>query len=282
MDKVEIVSKEISFSSGKVLTAEMLQELQDFPRLLAQAEYEGYGDGILCGMELKELGEGIELELSPGILKLAGRFYLSPNPLKLSAENKGKDLQTPWYAWVLRPQAPEESKGVRSYRLQQDIIAAADVQPQDLVLLQVPNGRGSLRLPRLAEGDECFREFTNGSRCQITLGNHSCFRGNTYMPVVFAAVREYLEEKQDKCLQDYALLMELQNHPVASGACVRGYIREAGLQVAEDEVMADIFPRFVEALQTKGKTYLPADVAMPEPRTQIAEKPKRQEPFAEF
>lgn len=282
MDKDKIVSKEISFSSGKVLTAEMLQELQDFPRLLAQAEYEGYGDGILCGMELKEAGDGTELELSPVILKLDGRIYSSPHSLKLPADNPGERLQSPWYAWVLRPQPPEESRGVRSYRLQQHIVASENVQPQDLVLLQVPRNVGRLRLPRLSQDEKCFGEFTKANICKVILGNHSCFGGNTYMPVVFAAVREYLEAKQDKCLQDYALLMELQNHPVVSGACVRGYIREAGLQVAEDEAMEAIFPEFVKALQMKRKAYLPPAGAKPEPQTQVAEKPKKQESFAEF
>lgn len=245
-----IVSKEISFRAGLVLTEEMLQELRAFPQLSVQAGYEDYGDGILCGFKLIETNEGIIF--SSGLLKLNGKIYSSYEPISITVNNPGEQLDTAWYAVVLRQGEDVINKGIVSSTLQICYVEKENIKQEDFVLVIIPRNSGSIKLPKfnLSEGEEkCFKEFTAGNRCNLFFTRRSALHGYTYIPEVFDAVREYLSFKKNKCVQDYVLLMELQNKGVVSEISIRTYIQDAGIELSDNDNRQFLFGKFEEALK---------------------------------
>lgn len=245
-----IVSKEISFRAGLVLTEEMLQELQAFPQLSVQACYEDYGDGILCGFKLTETNDGIMF--SSGLLKLNGKIYSSYEPISITVDNPGERLNTAWYAVVLRKGEDVINKGIVSSTLDICYVERENIKQDDFVLVIIPRNSGSIDLPKfnLSESEaKCFQEFTAGNRCNLFFTRRSALHGCTYIPEVFDAVREYLSFKKNKCVQDYVLLMELQNKAVVSEISIRTYIQDAGIELSDNDNLQVLFGKFEEALK---------------------------------
>ena len=62
------------FQKGRVLKSKMLENLRDYPRDLADLQFQNYSDGILAGVEVTVRGEN--LVISKGIVKYNGRLYM--------------------------------------------------------------------------------------------------------------------------------------------------------------------------------------------------------------
>lgn len=253
LKKNVFVSKRASFQAGSILTQPMLQEMYDFPQRMVDFDYHltEYGEEncILAGMDL-ELKDG-KIYFQPGICLLEGKLYFSSEPLCItlsdSAELKGK-----FYYVILKQKTGEYLLGV-----QEDALEAADVSESDLPatedkcikLLRVLRNYGAFILPQLKmQSENPFEEFISSLSCGLLDIPYGCNGKTTYHPYIFKVVKTFLAQKKHKCMQDYALLLQLQNSPVISMESVVFFINDAGIECDLPASREDIFVKFSQAL----------------------------------
>lgn len=253
LKKNVFVSKRASFQAGSILTQPMLQEMYDFPQRIADFGYHmtEYGEEncILAGMDLK-LKDG-KIYFQPGLCLLGGKLYFSSEPLCIilsdSTELKGK-----FYYVILQQKAGECLLGV-----QEDALKAADVSESDLpdvednciTLLRVRRNYGAFILPQLKmQSENPFEEFTSSLPCGLLDIPYGYNGKITYHPYIFKAVKTFLAQKKHKCMQDYALLLQLQNSPVVSMESVIFFINDAGIKCDLAASREEIFVKFSQSL----------------------------------
>ena len=253
LKKNVFVSKRASFQAGSILTQPMLQEMYDFPQRIADFGYHmtEYGEEncILAGMDL-ELKDG-KIYFQPGLCLLGGKLYFSSEPLCIilsdSTELKGK-----FYYVILQQKAGECLLGV-----QEDALKAADVSESDLpdvednciTLLRVRRNYGAFILPQLKmQSENPFEEFTSSLPCGLLDIPYGYNGKITYHPYIFKAVKTFLAQKKHKCMQDYALLLQLQNSSVVSMESVIFFINDAGIKCDLAASREEIFVKFSQSL----------------------------------
>lgn len=253
LKKNVFVSKRASFQAGSILTQPMLQEMYDFPQRLADFSYRlaEYGEEncILAGMDL-ELKDG-KIYFQPGICLLGGKLYFSSEPLCITLSDS-TELKGKFYYVILQQKAGECLLGV-----QEDALKVADVSESDLsavednciTLLRVLRNYGAFILPQLKmQSENPFEEFTSSLPCGLLDIPYGYNGKITYHPYIFKAVKTFLAQKKHKCMQDYALLLQLQNSPVVSMESVVFFINDAGIECDLPASREDIFVKFSQAL----------------------------------
>lgn len=253
LKKNVFVSKRASFQAGSILTQPMLQEMYDFPQRIADFGYHmtEYGEEncILAGMDL-ELKDG-KIYFQPGLCLLGGKLYFSSEPLCIILSDS-TDLKGKFYYVILQQKAGECLLGV-----QEDALKAADVSESDLpdvednciTLLRVRRNYGAFILPQLKmQSENPFEEFTSSLPCGLLDIPYGYNGKITYHPYIFKAVKTFLAQKKHKCMQDYALLLQLQNSPVVSMESVIFFINDAGIKCDLAASREEIFVKFSQSL----------------------------------
>lgn len=69
------------FAKGRVLKTEMLEQVRDYPRVLANIQYDEYSDGILNGANVTV--DPAELTVAPGLIKFRDHLYMLEQPQRL-------------------------------------------------------------------------------------------------------------------------------------------------------------------------------------------------------
>ena len=69
------------FKKKRLLRAEMLEQLRDYPRDYLEIMYAGYSDGVLCGCGLVWNEDRITVE--PGMILHKNKLYFMKDPLHL-------------------------------------------------------------------------------------------------------------------------------------------------------------------------------------------------------
>lgn len=253
LKKNVFVSKRASFQAGSILTQPMLQEMYDFPQRIADFGYHmtEYGEEncILAGMDL-ELKDG-KIYFQPGLCLMGGKLYFSSEPLCITLSDS-TELKEKFYYVILQQKAGDCLLGV-----QEDALKAADVSESDLpdvednciTLLRVLRNYGAFILPQLKmQSKNPFEEFTSSLPCGLLDIPYGYNGKITYHPYIFKAVKTFLTQKKHKCMQDYALLLQLQNSPVVSMESVVFFINDAGIECDLPASREDIFVKFSQAL----------------------------------
>lgn len=253
LKKNVFVSKRASFQAGSILTQPMLQEMYDFPQRIADFGYHvtEYGEEncILAGMDL-ELKDG-KIYFQPGLCLIGGKLYFSSEPLCITLSDS-TELKGKFYYVILQQKAGECLLGV-----QEDALKAADVSESDLpdvednciTLLRVRRNYGAFILPQLKmQSENPFEEFTSSLPCGLLDIPYGYNGKITYHPYIFKAVKTFLAQKKHKCMQDYALLLQLQNSPVVSMESVIFFINDAGIKCDLAASREEIFVKFSQSL----------------------------------
>jgi hypothetical protein len=79
-----------NFAKGRILKKDMLENLRDYPRQLAELYFKNYSDGIITGVEVRV--EDARLLISSGLVKHGGRVYLLEEEHQLSYRATGRDI----------------------------------------------------------------------------------------------------------------------------------------------------------------------------------------------
>lgn len=258
--------KILDFRPDAVLTAGMLEELDNFPHEILGLFYQDYCDGIVTGLEFRSENGGIVL--GPGLVRFQGAFYILPENVDLSA------LMA---AWLEKNPSSGKSWNIVLARTGGEIIRGVPVEylgfefagePGDNVeKLQIAGFRDGLKtlLPELA-GPDAVESFLSASRLQL-LDTPMAAKGEaSFVPSVFLAAKNLLMAKKWKSAQDLSLLFRLTEFPCLSMDTVKTYIRIMGGKVPEDR--KGIFREFFRCLAIESPPVCapPAKEAEPETR----------------
>ena len=227
--------------------------MYDFTHRIADFGYHvtEYGEEncILAGMDL-ELKDG-KIYFQPGLCLIGGKLYFSSEPLCITLSDS-TELKGKFYYVILQQKAGECLLGV-----QEDALKAADVSESDLpdvednciTLLRVRRNYGAFILPQLKmQSENPFEEFTSSLPCGLLDIPYGYNGKITYHPYIFKAVKTFLAQKKHKCMQDYALLLQLQNSPVVSMESVIFFINDAGIKCDLAASREEIFVKFSQSL----------------------------------
>ena len=210
---IVFTQKKIRFAPRTILTHEMLEAIYDFPREILRLQYLNFGDGIISGLEFKEVGQ--EIFLTEGIVKLKGEFYLSAEG-EINLTRFFKDNKSPShgaiYCFALCPsQNFKVDGGVKRESLELKILPKKDVPPDALCVGNISDELSEVVLPEKDIPVEKFLdEFTRPSRIQLLDVPYSCYGGTTFHPYIFSAVKNILKQKENKSPAELALLIQIE------------------------------------------------------------------------
>lgn len=245
-----LTDKDIQFRHGGILTSQMLKSIYDYPRDILKLQYADYSDGIITGLSYEYRGG--ELWLTKGILKYKGRFYLLRKDISITeycVDSNKKSGQ--WYCFYLQEvemKQAEENIFTHSLELRSE---ETDKPSSDGFFIGKcyynKENESGITLPRLSNDlAEPFKEFTASYRMNLLDIRYAGCREATYHPLVFAAVRAFLQQKEQKTMMDYALMVQLQNSPAVSMETVRAYVHDA--KQASGSSREELFEAFARCL----------------------------------
>ena len=178
-----LTRKKIRFAPRTILTHEMLETIYELPQEILRLQYLTFGDGIISGLELKEVDR--EIFLTEGIVKFKGEFYFSSageiNLTKFFKENK-----------------PPMSGAISCFAL----CPSQNFKTGGGVKTEFPDKNIS--------AEKFLEEFTTFNRLQLLDVPYSCRGGSTFHPHIFCAVKNILKQKENKSPSELALLLQIE------------------------------------------------------------------------
>lgn len=275
-----IVNRSVEISRGHVLTGDMLREMNDFPKMIFNLQYAKSGDGILKGLELKQVED--DVIISKGIIKYQDKLYISDTELSLNelVSNLRVNINSNDFYLYLEEDQSSTSCAVTTntlrWRLSEKKLAAG------ILVMQLSDDmKDMFLLPRKINIDAVtlYSEFISQdiarSRCRLLEGQYSCLNGNTYLPYVFSAVRYVLEHKESLDVFDRLLLMQLNSSETVTLDTIKSYISSKEIQVKDIADRLELFKLFVEALQKHIEFHVALAEEKKEESVVETKKPKR-------
>ena len=268
--------EEVTFRSGAVLTATMLEAAIGAQAAFLSLAYAGYGDGILAGMELADVGGALFLE--PGILHAGGGFFLCHERVDLTAFIEARDGEwspRPDNKLILRPEEVENVKHITRTVLKLDVLDVAsgqDVHNGEMLLLtfngaNIQTGKSHLTIPRT------LKDFSHGNHADVNVLDtpFACPGGTTYPPIFFRALQAAIAGKAVRDTLDQSMLLLLSAERVLPCGALETYCKEKGIAItgdAKDEREA-LYRAVCKAVDVThaGTASIPQSAAVPSPKT---------------
>lgn len=245
-----LVNRQVVFSHGIILTKEMLEETYEYPRKFLQLHYASYSDGILEGLDLVER-QG-DVWLTKGVFKRQDNFYFTQEDVNLTAFAKQEKLSPDRtrYSFCLTQEEHKVQEGITDGVLSLQIHDCS--KEESLCMGGFSWAQEKLILPRIQEQSEKpFELFTRPSRMDVLEIPYAWKKEATYHPVVFRAVRSYLQEKPHKNCLDYVLLLQLQNQEILPLESLRLYVESVRGNVDSGMKRRELFEVFTQCLMNK-------------------------------
>lgn len=204
--------KKIRFAPRTILTHKMLETLYDLPQEILRLQYLTFGDGIVSGLEFKEVDR--EIFLTEGIVKFKGEFYFSStgevNLTKFFKENK-PPLRGAISCFALCPsQNSKIDGGVKTEFLELKILLKKDLPSDALCIGSFYDELSDIALPdKNISAEKFLEEFTTFNRLQLLDVSYSCRGGSTFHPHIFCAVKNILKRKENKSPTELTLLLKI-------------------------------------------------------------------------
>lgn len=246
-----LARKRLDFRPDAVLTAGMLEELDNFPHQLLEFFYQDYCAGIVAGLDFRERDGNIIL--SPGLARVAGAFYSLERELNLSdlIANFLKEHSTQGKRWniVLAPDTSEVLRGVPVDYLRFEF----SERPGDNVeKLQLAGFSAGLR-PRLpdVDGPRLVESFLSSSSLYLLDTPMAAVREADFPPAVFVAARNTLMAKKRKSSADLALLFSLSQSTRLSMLAVKNFIQLMGGKIPQGR--RELFQEFFHCLNLENQ-----------------------------
>lgn len=238
MQRNQLVCRQIRFAHHDVLTAQMLERLQSYPREVLAHTYSDWGDGIICGLEYIEEKAG-RLYLNPGMVKWAGKFYFLHERVNISDAMGQQEVEKK--NAVIHMHLVEGASRNEKSNIEETLLEIRFSLEQQAGVLHLcsfkPVNIDAITLPVLSlqEKDRNiggqkqigpFWKFFRHPNLLLAEVPYACKGGTTFHPCIFSAVREFLSVKENKTMLDYAMLVHLQASGTLPMATVKHYIRE--------------------------------------------------------
>lgn len=207
-----LTRKKIQFAPRTILTHKILETMYDFPQEILRLQYLTFGDGIVSGLEFKEVNR--EIFLTEGIVKFKGEFYFSSagevNLTKFFKENK-PPMRGAISCFALCPsQNSKIDGGVKTEFLELKILLKKDLPPDVLCLGSFYDELSDIALPdKDISAEKFWKEFTTFNRLQLLDVPYSCSGGSTFHPYIFCAMKNILKRKENKSPTELTLLLQI-------------------------------------------------------------------------
>ena len=200
--------KQAEFASGSVLTKEMLELLETYPKKFLQLYFESYCEGVLCGLDYK-IQEG-DLWLTPGILWWQKKIWTSSTAINISAFLRKCHLEEGTLGIVQwRPEQEITQKGVTVHRLSLDIQYNLTKESPLEVGRFLWRDHRSIKVPN--NWDELIESTERGYYFNICHA-FQAFPGHaTFVQLIFKYMKEVLRQKEGHTPLESAILVQLQN-----------------------------------------------------------------------
>ncbi len=234
----------LKFPHGAMLTSTMLREIYNYPREFFTLLYKNYGDGIICGLDY--FIQDKNLFLNSGVIHFDGDFYFLSQDLNMSALAEKNNLETDKQYYICLSRL----SNVQEACLTENTLAVTFSETKISPVL----GRfyfskyDNFNLPKLAKGSKPFKDIFKPSVLNLADVPFAIKNGDTFHPMLFRLVKEFLTGKEDKTPFDYAILTQLQNDDVISTQTINSYIAEEVDGKSKFADRADLFKTFCDCL----------------------------------
>ena len=253
---------EITFAAGDILTVQMLEEIYRYPREFLHITHAAYSDGILTGLDF-ESREG-DVHLTAGIVKHHNHFYIHPCDVNLDEWLRRQHLtggREYFLCLVNNDDAVTDRLG-NGMSLCSKIAAKvfSSCEYGDAILLgKFRFDLNRLCMPnlKLVKEVDPFEDFLKSGFLYLLDVKYAHPQGGTtYHPLVFRAIRRYLEQKTLLSPYDFTLLTEIQNHGIVAEPTLKSYVAANGKTnlISSEMTREKLFRVTLECLQ---EPYLP-------------------------
>lgn len=255
---------EVTFIPGDILSAQMLEETYRYPREFLHLLHEGHSDGIISGLDFVSDNNGVCL--TAGIVKHRSKYYILPSYVNLDEWLKRYEppLQesVEYFLELVSEEVSEPSDLYPSIKSAKRLILKAEREKNaDSIILgkyKIRSDKG-ICLPTLqSDTKKPFDEFTRPGLFQILYCEYAHSSGETtYHPLVFRAIKQYLEKKSALSPYEFTLLSEIQNHGIIAISTLRSYVsinKKVPLSELKTLTREKLFQEVVECVQ---KPYIP-------------------------
>ena len=260
---------EITFATGDILTVQMLEETYRYPREFLHLTNAACGDGILTGLDFKSR-EG-DVYLTAGIVKYNSLFYILPRDVNLDEWLRLQHLSggREYFLCLVKGEVAATDKlenGAESRSKIAIKVFPSREYDDDAILLgkfRFDSNRVHLPCLNLEEKGNLFEDFfQSGLLYLLDVPYAHPQGGTTYHPLLFRAIREYLEKKTPLSPYDFTLLTEIQNHGIVAESTLKSYVTANGKKNPSLIKMTreELFRATTECLQ---EPYLPFKMGSP-------------------
>ena len=207
---------ELTFKKGTVLTKEMLEELQAFPKDSLDILYDRYPDGILAGTDLTEKeaenGKNI-IYIKKGLIKYKDCIYRMTEDINLTEQidqwiDQGIVEEQTSYQLVFTPKEQEFLEGRSTqilYSLQLKVFPKSE-KAEGIIFAQFKLlDKGEVALFHEVDMEDISRPaYWNMTEC-----HYACKEGVTYHPYNFEMIKRKLLSKKRRSPLDYIILNQI-------------------------------------------------------------------------
>ena len=260
-----LVNKKVFFRHGAILTKEMLNVVYDYPRDFLCLKYDKYSDGIISGLDFKILHEDNSLVLTKGIVKYKNELYFLLEDVNLTKFFSQQNLEISRKSRYLqlKMEIKDNKENVQEKLLMLVVLDNA-FDERNIPLCRFRWNGSEIKIPKINYLDETiFDDFIdNQSYLNVVDTPYAYLKEATYHSMLFKAIGEYLNNKKNKTILDYIILIQIQNNIVLSMETIKSYILFSGKEkaVVDNCNRKDLFKLFVDCIinnqnETVNKNY---------------------------
>ena len=225
----------LQFPHGAMLTSAMLHEIYKYPREFFALLYQGYGDGIICGLDY--LIRDKNLILTSGVIRFEGEFYFLPQDFNVSAEAQKNNLEVDNEYYIGLSRLSEKKDACVTENNLTVIFSSSKIFPS--LGKFYFSEYDAFDLPQLDKGDKPFKNIFNAVVLNLADVPFAEKGGATFHPLLFRLVKDFLAGKEYKTPFDYAILTQLQSTGVISIQTINSYIAESSGKINLDDKIND-------------------------------------------
>ncbi len=251
-----VKSTAVNFESGKLLSREMLEQLEKQTGLFLN-QYSSYPDGILYGFEFSEC-DGIIL-LSEGAVKKNGKIYFSDRKINVTdvldeydAVRKN-NVNIPYMAFVFRESDDiTEAECIVSSCMNFMLVCDSEINPdKDIIVAEFQYYPNKRIWKNDTDPESALREQLNrkGHSYSFADAPYSMSGETTFSPFIFSLMAELLERKQCFTDRDFTLLSMIYQEKVLSLSVLCAYLKSYGI-ICDKNDRDEIIECFLDSLKT--------------------------------
>lgn len=216
------IQKRLTFPHKAILTGSMLEEIYNYPREFSRLTFNGYSDGIICGLDYF-IKDG-DLILSSGIFRLGGENYFLSADLNISelAEKNNLVIDQKYFI-VLEERSFASEQCITTKTL--ELTFAAEKTSCTLGKF-IFLGKKDFSLPTFAND---FNDLFLPSFFDLFDVPFATKSSPTFHPHLFRQVKNFLRAKPNKTPLDFAVLLYLMNNETISIETMNEYVAEKNI-----------------------------------------------------